>query len=122
MTESDTPTGDGAQAWLDNRRINGQEGFTPRHKSAEVVAAALLPAVNFVRDEATIVSNVPRLPQILKEQLRRPHQRWVFAGLVVIRAVHTGVATWIIFGSPIPGVILGSYLGFRRTIERSVFE
>lgn len=121
MAESDTPVGDEAQRWLNSRALD-REGFTPRHKSAEMVATAVLPAVNFIRDEATVLSNIPRLPEIMREQLRYPVQRWAFLALEVLTPIVFGVLSWIYLDNPVPGVILGAYAPIRRIIARSLLQ
>lgn len=93
-----------------------------RHKSAEVVAKVVLIAMEYARDEVTIISSVPRLPQIMREQLRYPVQRWAFPAAVVLGATLMGVNTWLLMDNPVPGVILGAYSQVRRIITKSVYQ
>lgn len=92
-----------------------------RHKSAEVVAKVVLVAIEYARDEVIIISNVPRLPQIMREQLRYPVQRWAFPAAVALGATLMGVNTWLLMDNPVPGVILGAYAQARSIIAKSVF-
>lgn len=124
MPESGTPVGDEAERWLTQAGgLHDREGLTPRHRSAEVIAVVVSPAVELVRNEATILSNVLRLPEIMREQLKYPHQRVGFLGLTVLTPIMFGVVSWIYFDSPfIPGMILGAYMPIRRMIARSLIQ
>ena len=90
-----------------------------RHKTAEVAARVVSTAIECVRDEVTILSNAPSLPQILREQ-RAPVRIGAFVALEVLTPIVFGVLSWIYLDNPIPGVILGAYLPIRRVIAQSV--